>query len=413
MKIRQTVSVFLGLFLGACSVIAAENNPPKEYLTWLSELKAEMSQRGISKQTLDIAFAKNYYHPKHKVIKHDRNQNEFILTTSEYLSRVLSPLRVQEGRKQYLQLSKQYKNKKYNVPLKYLVAFWGIETNFGQHKGGYNAIEALTILSFDNRRPKFFREQLYNALKIIDEGHVEFENMESSWAGAMGHFQFMPTTFNAYAIDGNQDGKINIWSDFSDAIASADNYLSEIGWKSDEPWGVPVSLRWDFDYSNSGRHIKKSIKEWKQLGVNVQGVKDNLKASLILPEGYRNQAYLVFDNFRIIMEWNISENYALAVGLLADKISSSNKIHKIQKSTAYRLTKKDISTIQNFIIKQKIAPIKSDGSLGTQTRKAIQELQRRFKLPADGYPDYKLMQNIVNFKKNGYNPSIPSPKLHK
>ena len=105
MKIRQTVSVFLGLFLGACSVIAAENNPPKEYLTWLSELKAEMSQRGISKQTLDIAFAKNYYHPKHKVIKHDRNQYEFILTTSEYLSRVLSPLRVQEGRKQYLQLS--------------------------------------------------------------------------------------------------------------------------------------------------------------------------------------------------------------------------------------------------------------------------------------------------------------------
>lgn len=412
MRNNKIITALTGLILSACSVTAAEV-PPQEYTIWLNNLKKEMATRGISQKTLDQAFAKNYYHPKHEVIKKDRNQTEFVLTTSEYLERVVAPTRVKQGQEKYKILKQKYPHGISGVPIEYLTAFWGIETNFGTNKGGYNAIEALTILSYDKRRPKFFREELYNALKIIDEGHIQVETMESSWAGAMGHFQFMPSTFKAYALDADGDHKIDIWHNFDDAVTSAANYLSQMGWKSDEPWGAPVNLSWDFDYSQTGRHHSKTIKEWKQLGVEIEGINEDIKGAIIVPEGYRSQAYFIGDNFHIIMKWNKSENYALAVGLLADRVKQTQKQAKLQKNAFYRLTRDDIKKIQQVINQQKIAAIEVDGYLGSQTKSAIQRLQQKFKLPADGYPDYRLLKNISEFPQKGYNPPIPSRKLHR
>lgn len=414
MKIYDIFRILIISFLLSSShVVLANNVPPTEYTTWLNNLKEEMQDRGISKATIESAFSKNYYHKKHNVIKQDRNQNEFILTTSDYLKRVITEARVKKGRDFYKKLSKRYPNGVKGVPLHYLIAFWGIETNFGAYQGGFNAIEALTILSYDTRRPKFFREELYNVLKIIDEGHITIDKIESSWAGALGNFQFMPSTFNNYAVDANNDGKIDIWNNFDDAITSAGNYLSQIGWIEKEKWGTPVDVSWNFDYKNSGRNLKKTIKEWKRLGVNIKGFDENTEASLIFPEGYRGQGYLIFSNFHVIMQWNKSENYALAVGLLADRIKNGKLSYTVPMARNYKLTSVDIKKIQQFINKQKIANIKIDGYLGSQTRGAIQILQKRFKLPADGYPNYALLEKIKRFSQIGYIPSIPSTRVHK
>lgn len=409
---QQLVSVIFSLCLTACSVTASETTPPKEYLVWLEDLKQEMADRGISQKTLQAAFAKNYYHPQHSAVKKDRNQTEFVLTTGDYLQRVVAPLRVKQGQKFYNELKKRYPQGVSGVPTEYLTAFWGIETNYGTNKGGYSAIEALTVLSYDPRRSKFFREELYQALKILDKDYITVDKMESSWAGAMGHFQFMPSTLNAYGVDADADGKIDIWKNFDDALFSAGNYLSGMGWKSGEPWGIPVDLTWDFDYINSGRDVVKSVKEWKTLGVQVKNIDDNLKAALIVPEGHRGQAYLIFDNFHIIMRWNRSENYALAVGMLADRVKNPN-LPDVSAVSGYRLTKDDIKTLQRFINQQRIAQIDEDGLLGSKTRQALQKLQQRFNLPADGYPDYRLLKVVADFPQNGYSPAVPSQKLHR
>ena len=409
---NKLIASLIGICLSAASVIASEKIP-ESYTRWLNVLKEEMLNRGISQKTIDEAFAKNYYHPKHAVVKKDRNQTEFVLKNSAYLHRVVAPIRVKQGHEKYVALMQKYPEGVLGVPLHYLVAFWGIETNFGMNKGGFSAIESLTILSYDKRRPKFFREELYNALKIIDAGHISVSEMEGSWAGAMGHFQFMPSTFQSYALDADGNGKIDIWHNFDDALLSAANYLSSIGWKTDEPWGMPVELPWKFDYSQTGRNDTKTIKEWKKLGVQIKGLKDDVEGAIIVPEGYRGKAYLILDNFHIIMKWNRSENYALAVGLLADKIKNNQTAEIKINTNLYPLTKQEILKIQKFINQRKIIKIDEDGALGAHTKKAVQKLQQKFKLPADGYPDYRLLKDIDNFSKNGYYPPLPSQKLHR
>ena len=215
------------IICSAGAVRAADKvEAPEEYLDWLDDLKEEMIDRGISKKTIKKVYAEDYYHPEPEVVKIDRNQTEFVLTFTDYANRVVTAKRVAEARTKYKELYPLFKDLegKYGVPFNYLVAFWAMESNFGRNFGNYQVVDALTVLSYDRRRPKFFREELYQALKIIDDWEIDHTKMEGSWAGAMGHFQFMPSTFNAYAVDYNGDGKIDIWHSFEDAAASAANY---------------------------------------------------------------------------------------------------------------------------------------------------------------------------------------------
>lgn len=381
---------------------------PEDYTRWLSALKQEMLEKGISSQTVETVFKPNYYHKSPEVVAIDRKQIEFVLTSTDYLNRVISEKKVLKGQQKYNELYPLFKDmeEKYGVPFNYLVAFWGMETNYGQHFGNFQVVEALTILSYDNRRPQFFRNELYNALQIIDKWNVDYTQMEGSWAGAMGHFQFMPSTFNAYAVDYNGDGKIDIWHSYEDAVASAANYLGQIGWKKDEPWGMEVSLPWNFDYAITGRGKVKQIKEWQKLGVKTTdnknlGLDENLLAAVIVPEGKKGSAYLVLDNFKKIMLWNRSENYALAVGILADYVKSGEKWQQVQQNPALRVKTDDVIKVQSFINKLGWFKLDEDGQLGSKTREAIKEVQQKAKMPQDGYPDYQLLQKI-----NKYNPEI-------
>ena len=425
MKMRTKFGILLlatSLCVPALVGAAEKTATPEVYTKWLNDLKEEMIERGISKKTIDLAYGKNdYYHPDPEVVKIDRKQIEFVLTSTEYLNRVVNAKKVAKAREKYKQLYPLFKDmeKKYGVQINYLIAFWGMETNFGQNFGNYEVIDALTTLSYDKRRPKFFKEELFQALTIIDKWQVEPKQMEGSWAGAMGHFQFMPSTFNAYAVDYNGDGKIDIWHSFEDAIASAANYLSSMGWKPGQDWGMKVSLPWNFDYAMSGRDVKKTVKEWRKIGVKTKNNKklelpDDEMVSIILPEGRKGAAYLIRENFRKIMNWNRSENYALAIGVLADYIETDAKWKPVEMNPAVRVKTDDVLKIQAFINKLGWFKLDEDGMLGSKTRNAIKKVQEKANMPQDGYPDYQLLQKI-----NRYNPTIgfavpvPERKLHK
>ncbi|MBE6458254.1 MAG: lytic murein transglycosylase [Alphaproteobacteria bacterium] len=416
---------FLALSLLVEGCISAKANvtsfAPPEYCTWLEELKKDMINRGISEETVKTVYAQDYYHPSPEVVKKDRRQIEFALTSTEYINRVVTAKRVEKAREYYKTLHPLLKQieDKYGVPGQYIIAFWGMETNFGSNFGGYNVISSLTNLSYDKRRPTFFRNQLYEALKIIDTWNVDYTQMQGSWAGAMGHFQFMPSTFNAYAVDFDGDNKIDIWHSFVDASASAANYLSSIGWQRQIPWGMEVSLPWNFDFAQTGRNKVKNIKEWQRLGVRTKNnqklnLDKGLNAALITPEGKKGRAYLVFDNFNKIMHWNRSENYALAIGILSDYIISNKPWRAQYENPALRLRTDDILQIQSFINKIFGDKLDEDGLLGTGTREAIKKVQQKANLPADGYPDYRLLQKIKNYNPQlGFSIPVPERKLHK
>ena len=391
---------------------------PLEYTEWLESLKKEMIKRGISKNTIRRVYTRDYYKPDPEGVKLDRKQTEFVLTTSDYLNRVVREKRVDEARKRYKELYSSFKKleEKYGVGFHYLIAFWGIETNFGETFGKFELIEALTTLAYDERRRKFFTEELYQALKIIDKYDIDHTKMESSWAGAMGHFQFMPSTFNAYAVDYDGDGKINVWSSFEDAVGSAANYLSEMGWKEGEEWGMEVTLLWNFEYENTGLGNVKTIKEWDKKGVRLLngekiGVESGTKASIIVPEGKKGQAYMVFDNFRKIMRWNRSENYALAVGILADYVKSGKKWKAFEKHASVQVKTEDVMKFQAFFNKFFNGKLDEDGTIGSKTKEAIKQVQKKAKMPQDGYLSYQLMQKISNYDPEiGFTVPVPVRK---
>ncbi len=292
---------------------------------WLDVLREDALSQGVSPETLDktLPFIKP---PIKRVIKFDRNQPEFKLTFDQYLNRVAPKIRVNQGKK----LLKKHKDllaaieAKYQVQARYLVAFWGMETSYGRLTGGFNALDALATLAHDGRRAAYFRRELINALKIIDAGHIEPKKMLGSWAGAMGQTQFMPSTFLSYATDFDGDGKIDLWNSTADALASGANYLSSLGWEGNRIWGREVVLPDSMDKSLISLKVKKKIAEWQTLGVRRMTGKDlpevDIDASIIQMDDKTGRAYMVYDNYRAIMDWNRSKNFATAIGILSDRI---------------------------------------------------------------------------------------------
>ena len=291
---------------------------------WVQELKAEALDRGISPALLDQAFQD--VKPLPRVLELDRKQPESTMTFLRYQRHVISPQRIQDGRKMLtrhrdvLREVGQY----YGVPPRFIVALWGIETSYGRNTGGFNVIEALATLAYDGRRSAYFRGELLNALQILQDGHATLPTMKGSWAGAMGQSQFMPSSFLKLAVDFDGDGRKDIWTTYADIFASAANYLSQSGWRPRETWGRRVKLPEGFDAGGTGLKIVKPISTWQQLGVRRPNGRNlpvaSMKGSVILPNKTLSPAFLVYHNFRVIMKWNRSIYFATSVGLLADAI---------------------------------------------------------------------------------------------
>lgn len=317
----------LVLFMSAAMPIKAFANP-EPFSQWLRGVRSEAVQKGVRPAIVDAAFV-GVDAPIPRIIELDRKQPEGTMTFAKYKSNVISQARIDQGRRMYREHRTELERaaQHYGVPAQYIVALWGIETSYGNNTGGFGVVPALATLAYDGRRSEFFRGELMNALKILDEGHITPEKMKGSWAGAMGQNQFMPSSFNMYAVDGNGDGRRDIWTSLPDVFASSANYLSRHGWKRDERWGREVRLPAGFAQNLSGVEVRKSLEEWKALGVMLPGgapipVAAGIQASIVRPDGVDGPAYLVYENYRVIMRWNKSTYFATSVGLLADLIAN-------------------------------------------------------------------------------------------
>jgi len=313
-----------------CFLIIPSSAPAqkkKSFDAWLADFRIEAAAKGISQSTLQSALSRAQYLPK--VIELQKNQPEFKFTVEEYLIRVASDSRVIRGQEvlaEHQSLLNRI-SERYGVPPQYLVALWGIETDFGRMIGGFPVIDAVATLAYGGSRSDFFRSELLYALRIIDRGHISPDKMVGSWAGATGQLQFMPSTFYSYAVDYNGDGRMDIWNNLEDIFASAANYLSRSGWVRDQPWGWEVKLPRDFDRTLVGLDNRKSLEEWEKLGVShLRG--ENVKnssawlASVVAPDGQKSRAFMAMENYRVIYRWNRSHHFVVAVGVLADRIAA-------------------------------------------------------------------------------------------
>ncbi len=306
---------------GADPMVAME----LRFQDWLSELRQEAHARGISSATLDAALQD--IEPITRVIELDRDQPEFKLTFDEYLDRVVPPSRVETGRRllaEHQELLGQIHDH-FGVPPRYLVALWGVESDFGRLQGGFPVVPALATLAFDGRRGSYFRGELLTALEILDEGHVKVGDFMGSWAGAMGQCQFMPSSFARHAIDFDGDGRQDIWNSKADVFASAANYLAQSGWQERYIWGRRVRLPEGFDVEATGLEVKRPLSQWQALGVRRADGQDlprepDLQAAVVLPDGPEGPAFVVYRNFEVLMTWNRSIYFATAVGILADRL---------------------------------------------------------------------------------------------
>ncbi|MGC7890981.1 MULTISPECIES: lytic murein transglycosylase [Vibrio] len=320
---RKLLSVVLGLSL---STPLMANEVSFEH--YVEGLKQQARNEGISEQILIDAFKNVEYKPR--AVTADRNQPEKKLTLDEYIPRAVPEWKVNQAKalyeKHYAELSRI--GEQYGVQPRFIVALWGVESNFGALTGGFSVIDALTTMAYDGRREEFFRKETMAALQILQQGHIQADEMKGSWAGAMGQCQFMPSSFLAFASDGNGDGKKDIWRSKEDVFASTANYLSQSGWDDKYTWGRQVKIPHGFDRTLEGRQPEKgkSLREWNKLGITRYEGKplpnlDNVQAWLIMPDDENGRVYLVYNNYNVLMKWNRSYYFALAVSHLADRIT--------------------------------------------------------------------------------------------
>jgi len=339
--IRSIFALTLILLSLFSSFESAANNEQAKKLSfdeYVNKLKVEALAKGYEQNLIDSAFAKVKYHKR--AVKADRSQPEKVETLDTYLPKRVANWKVKKARDLYKkhQVLLQKVANEYKVQPRFIIALWGLETNFGKFTGGYNVISALTTLAYEGRREVFFKKQLWAALTILKEGHIDIKNMKGSWAGAMGQNQFMPTSFLAYAVDGNGDGKKDIWQNQTDIFSSMANYLKQEGWNDDLTWGRQVKLPEGFDATlaipkNTGSRKnwlkawsekEKTLAQWQELGIRrTDGTslpKVDIKAALVFPDDINGRAYLAYDNYKSLMHWNLSYYFVSSVGHLSDRI---------------------------------------------------------------------------------------------
>lgn len=363
---------------------------------FLNQVRKTATEQGVSKATIDKAFFG--LTPNLDILKSDSTQAEFNQNFWHYVNKRVSQVRLNNGNdtlKQNASLLNKT-SQKYGVPAYVLVAFLGLESNYGNYMGNENLVRSLATLAYDPRRSGFFTKEFIALLKLIDKNTIPLD-AKGSWAGAMGAVQFMPTNVIAYGVDANNDGKVNLWNDKEDIYASAANFLKKLGWKKREKWGREASIPKNFDYRLTGLETKRTVNEWAALGV-LRGngsrlPNSNFKASLIVPMGHRGPAFLVYRNFDTILGWNRSILYALSVAYLSDRLNGNGKL-TAKSIDEPLLSKVDVLQIQNTLNLLGYNTGTPDGMVGPKTRQATRMFQSDIGLVADGYVGYELFQQL-------------------
>lgn len=380
------------------SVSASAEDSPAVFNDWLVALKNEARANQISEQTIEATLQHAKLLPR--VIVLDRSQPEFISPFLTYLDTRVNAQQISQGR-QMLQRNRALLSKveeQYGVPKEILVAFWGMETNYGKNKGNFGLPSALMTLAYEGRRSAFFRAQLMDMMRIVDAGHNHISAMRGSWAGAMGHMQFMPSTLILYGVDADQDGRINIWTSLEDAFASAANYLSQVGWRKNETVALEVKLPQGFAYQLAQLNVRKTSDEWAQLGVasvNNKALPKQDNAAILLPQGWQGPAFMVFGNFDAIMDWNRSVNYALSVNHLANQLTDDLPVVGGAAAEKEALSYNQLWALQTQLNRLGFDCGEPDGFPGLKTQSAIRAYQAAQQLPQDGFAGPSLYNRLM------------------
>ncbi|MFT4608386.1 MAG: membrane-bound lytic murein transglycosylase B [Gammaproteobacteria bacterium] len=337
-----------------------------------------------------------------RVVNLDRSQPEFTRTFADYYVPRVTTKRVTQGRELYAKHRDLLNRlqREYGIPGHYLLAFWGLETNYGSFFGKIPTTDALATLACDQRRSTFFSHEFLSALKIIAAGDIEHEQMRGSWAGAIGNMQFLPSVFIKYAVDGDGDGLRDFWGSLPDSLASAANFLRGIGWRAELRWGREVRLPEGFDFSLSGRDRGRKLEEWVRLGItDVYGdalPQRDIQAAVLVPSGHRGPVFLTYDNFDVIMRWNRSEYYAISVGRLADRIAGAGPLTRATIIGGEPITIDKVQRLQEDLALLGYDAGEVDGIFGPATRRALSNFQNANDMIADGYLNTEALQAVRN-----------------
>ena len=377
--------------------VLVSTQPAQSFSAWLSELRSEALSLGINAKLLDQAFAG--LRPDPSVLKADQSQPEFTRPAWAYIESATSEVRIRKGQAMLREHAATLAaiEQRYGVSPTILVAIWGMESSFGQFMGEQSVIRSLATLAYEGRRQQFAREQLLAALAILQNGDISIQRMRGSWAGAMGQTQFIPTTYNSHAVDFDGDGRRDIWDSSADALASAAHYLQASGWQHGQTWGFEVQLPKNFDYALADTDLRRSLSDWKKIGVRAAALSAqpaDAQASLLLPAGHRGPAFLVMNNFRVILRYNNSTAYALAIGLLSERLQNRGQLQASWPKGEVPLSRSQKIALQEGLSAKGYTPGVADGIIGANTRKAVRAYQQSLGWPADGYPTTELLQQL-------------------
>lgn len=366
---------------------------------WIERFRPYALSHGISATTFDRAFRNA--HVQRSILNLSSSQPEFTRRVWQYLDTAVSSTRVAKGK----QLMSRYQSvldkaqRQYGVPPHIIVAIWGMESNYGANFGNYPTLDALATLGYSGHREAWAKGELVQALKIIQNGDIDPDHMRGSWAGAMGNTQFMPSAFNQYAVDGDGDGRRDIWGSIPDVVASTANYLEGNGWRRNEPWGTEVTLPSGFNYALANGKLRHSSSEWQRLGVRpAEGgqLPQLADATLILPAGANGPAFLAGHNFRTILRYNNSTSYALGVSLLGQRIEGGGGVKKAWPRSESAVSRTSIKQLQSRLTSLGYDAGGVDGIAGSGTISAVRQFQRAHGLPADGFVTNQLVQRVLS-----------------
>ena len=399
MRIARTLIFALSL-LAVPAVIGLPHRAEaaQTFAQWIERFWSTARAVGIKRETYDLAF--KGMTPDPKVIEAANFQPEYKKPIGEYVDRVVSDKRVTGG-KQKLEENKALLDileKRYGVDRTIIVAIWGVESNYGTQPGDMNVIRSLATLAYYNPKASFARQQLITALKILQRGDISVEAMNGSWAGAMGHTQFIPTTYQAYAVDYDGDGRRNIWSDVPDALASTASYLKHSNWQAGQTWGYEVTLPKGLNPKKYSERTLKSLGEWQKLGIRrVNGEafpRPGDKAGLYAPAGTAGPVFLVLNNFRSILRYNNATSYALGVGHLSDRLKGYGPFVHPWPTDENHLSLDQRVELQKLLVAKGLLVGDTDGIIGPATLEAVKTFQRGKGMPVDGFPSRTILEML-------------------
>jgi lytic murein transglycosylase len=370
----------------------------QRFARWIDDMRVRARAAGIDEATLHSAFDDARYLPR--VVELDRAQPEFTRTVWDYLDTAVSPQRVAQGQRRLAEIrpAADAAAARSGVPASLVVAIWGIESNYGANFGDIPTIDALATLGAEGRREAWARGELLAALRILQSGDITRAQMIGSWAGAMGQTQFLPSVFLAHALDADGDGRRDIWGSMADVTASTANFIAHSGWQAGQPWGTEVILPPGFDPGRADAALRLPAAQWATEGVRAADgapLPEMPDAAILLPAGARGPAFMVGPNFRAILKYNNSTSYALAVGLLSQRIAGGPAVQAAWPRELAALTRSQVMALQTALNDRGFESGAADGLVGPATQAALRRWQRSVGLPADGYPTLDLLQRLV------------------